>query len=81
MHTLICTTLFYGRGIGLYGRVERVGQIAIVFGIWAFQLALSPVWLRHLQFGPAEWLWRRLTYLDRQPFRRTVTESNADKAA
>jgi uncharacterized protein len=79
MHTLICTTLFYGRGFGLYGHVERVGQIAIVFAIWIFQLAISPVWLRHFHFGPAEWLWRRLTYLDRQPFRRTASDTNANR--
>mgnify|MGYP001603217225 FL=1 len=79
MHTLICTTLFYGRGFGLYGRVERIGQIAIVFAIWVFQLAISPVWLRHFHFGPAEWLWRTLTYFKRQPFRRTTANSNGDK--
>lgn len=42
------------RGFALY--VERVGQIATVFAIWAFQLAISPVWLRYFHFGPAEWL-------------------------
>lgn len=81
MHTLICTTLFYGRGFGLYGSVERVGQIAIVFAIWAFQLAISPVWLRQFHFGAAEWLWRSLTYLEWQPFRRTVADTNAEKPA
>jgi uncharacterized protein len=70
LQSLICTTTFYGRGLGLFGRVERVGQIAIVFAIWVFQLAVSPVWLRYFHFGPAEWLWRSLTYFKRQPFRR-----------
>lgn len=69
-HTLICTTIFYGRGFGMYGRVERVGQIFIVFAIWVVQLIWSPIWLRHFRFGPAEWLWRSLTYGRRQPLRR-----------
>jgi uncharacterized protein len=70
MHTVICTTLFYGHGFGLFGKVERVWQFEIVLVIWAFQLIVSPVWLRYFLFGPLEWLWRSLTYWQREPFRR-----------
>jgi uncharacterized protein len=69
LQTLICTTLFYGHGFGLYGRVERIGQILIVLCIWLFQLIFSALWLRSFRFGPAEWLWRSLTYRKFQPFR------------
>jgi uncharacterized protein len=62
MQSLICTTIFYGHGFGHFGNFERVGQLAIVIAIWAFQLILSPIWLRYFRFGPAEWLWRTLTY-------------------
>jgi len=70
LHTLICTTLFYGHGFGLFGRVERVGQIVIVVAIWLLQLLLSPLWLNRFRYGPFEWLWRSLTYLKLQPMRR-----------
>lgn len=70
LHTIICTTIFYGHGFGLFGHVGRVGQIGIVFAVWALQLAISPIWLRHYRFGPLEWLWRSLTYLEFQPMRR-----------
>jgi uncharacterized protein len=70
LQSLICTTIFYGHGFGLFGEVERVGQIAIVAGIWLFQLLVSPLWLRRFRFGPLEWLWRSLTYGRRQPFVR-----------
>ncbi len=70
LQTLICTTLFYGHGLGWFGRVERSGQLLIVAGIWAAQLILSPWWLRHYRFGPAEWLWRSLTYGQRLPLRQ-----------
>ncbi|MGB7062748.1 MAG: DUF418 domain-containing protein [Candidatus Zixiibacteriota bacterium] len=70
LQTIICTTIFYGHGLGLFGRVERSEQILIVIGIWVFQLLISPLWLGHFQFGPAEWLWRTLTYLRVQPMRR-----------
>lgn len=70
-HTLAATTIFYGHGLGLFGSVERTGQVAIVLGIWAVQLIASPIWLRHFQFGPLEWVWRSLTYGQRQAMRRS----------
>lgn len=70
LQTVICTTLFYGHGFGLFGRVERTGQAAVVVAVWAFQIVLSPLWLTRFRFGPLEWLWRTLAYMERQPFRR-----------
>jgi len=70
MQTVICTTIFYGHGLGLFGEVERVHQILIVFAVWIFQLWFSTFWLARFRFGPAEWLWRTLTYLKPQPMRR-----------
>ena len=72
LQTVICTTIFYGHGLGLYGAVDRVGQLAIVLGVWAVQSIASPLWLRRYRFGPAEWMWRSLTYGERPPFRRVV---------
>ncbi len=69
-HTLICTTLFLGHGFGLFGSVERIWQAVIVMAIWGVQLVWSPWWLERFRFGPAEWLWRTLSYLKRQPLRR-----------
>lgn len=70
LHTLIATTVFYGHGVGLFGSVERSGQVIIVLAIWVFQLVWSPIWLHFFNFGPAEWLWRSLTYWQRQPMVR-----------
>jgi uncharacterized protein len=69
MHTLICTTLFYGYGLRLFARLDRVQLMGIVIAIWAFQLWFSPIWLKYFRFGPAEWLWRSLSYGKRQSFR------------
>lgn len=60
--TLICTFLFYGHGLGLFGRIERGSQGLIVLGVWSLLLILSPLWLRNFRQGPLEWVWRRLTY-------------------
>jgi uncharacterized protein len=70
LDTLICTSIFYGFGMGLFGKVSRVGQIEVVLTIWVIQLAVSPIWLRYFRFGPLEWLWRSLTYWKLQPFRQ-----------
>ena len=68
MHSLICLFLFTGVGLALVGELERWALYLIVFAIWAFQLWLSPWWLDRYAFGPAEWLWRTLTYGSRQRF-------------
>jgi len=70
MQTVLCTTLFYGHGFGLYGYVDRSGQFFITLAIWALQLFWSPLWLRYFRFGPVEWLWRSATYLRPQPMLR-----------
>ena len=69
--TLICTVLFYsfGFGFGLFGKLERHQLYYVVVAIWAAQLVWSPLWLSHFRFGPFEWLWRSLTYWQRQPMR------------
>lgn len=69
-HSVICAFVFYGFGLGLYGQLERYELYYVVGAIWLFQLIVSPLWLKHYRFGPLEWLWRTLTYLERQPMRR-----------
>jgi uncharacterized protein len=69
LHSVICTFIFYGFGLGLFGAVERWAQMAVVVAIWAVQLILSPIWLRHFKFGPLEWAWRSLTYMRPQKMR------------
>jgi uncharacterized protein len=77
LQTLIATTLLYGHGFGLFGSVSRVGQILICLGIWIVQLAIAPLWLRHFEYGPLEWLWRSLTYWRRMPMRIRPAEVRA----
>jgi len=69
LHSLICLVLFTGAGFGLIGVFERWELYVIVLLIWMLQLALSPWWLKRYSFGPAEWLWRSLTYGSMQKWR------------
>lgn len=71
MHSIVLTTVFYGYGLGLYGEIPRLWQMTFVVALLAFQLWLSPLWLKNYRFGPVEWLWRSLTYWRRQPMRVT----------
>jgi uncharacterized protein len=70
MQSAICTTLFYGYGFGLYGKLPLYQLTYVVVALWLVQLVISPLWLRFFRFGPMEWLWRSLTYLRVQPMAR-----------
>ncbi len=67
--TVICTALFYGWGLGLFGYVDRTGQMLIVAAVFLLQLTVSPLWLYYFRYGPLEWLWRSLSYGSVQPLR------------
>ena len=67
--TVICTTLFYGYGFGLYGAVSRAQLYFVVVPIWLMMLAWSKPWLDRFRYGPLEWLWRSLSRFAWQPMR------------
>ena len=71
MHSVILTTVFYGYGLNLYAEVGRFAQMGFVVAVIVLQLYSSPWWLARYRFGPVEWLWRSLTYWQRQPMKRT----------
>ncbi len=67
LQSLICTTLFYSYGLDLFGKVRPSLGLLLTTAIFLIQVPLSVWWLRRFQFGPVEWLWRSLTYWQRQP--------------
>ncbi len=71
MQSLVCTTLFNGYGLGLFGRVGAAAGLGLAFLLYALQLVASRWWLRRFRFGPMERQWRSLTYLEPQPIRIT----------
>lgn len=78
--SIIFTTLFYGYGFGQNGRVGSAGIFGYAALIYAAQLAICVWWVRRFRFGPAEWLWRTLTYLRLQPMRLPRSETAGAKA-
>lgn len=72
MQSIICTLLFFGYGLGYYGKIQRYEQFYVVGAVWAFQILFSVMWLKFFRFGPLEWLWRSLTYWKLQPMRKST---------
>lgn len=68
LQTLICTTIFYSYGLGLYGKVGPAVGLLLTLAIYAALLAASAWWVKRFAFGPMEWVWRSVTYLRRPPF-------------
>ena len=52
MQTIIATSIFYGFGLGLFGYIDRTGQILIMILIWGLLLFICPLWLKRYQYGP-----------------------------
>jgi uncharacterized protein len=65
--SLVCTTLFYSYGFGLYGKVGPAIGLALTCLIYISLALLSMWWLRNFRFGPMEWIWRSLSYWKLQP--------------
>jgi len=70
--SLIFGWIFYGYGLGLFGRLGVASALAIGLVVYAAQVLFSAWWLRRYRYGPVEWLWRTLMYGVRQPMRQTA---------
>lgn len=55
---------FFGFGLGMWRYMGPTWSL--IFGICFFlvQLSMSKYWIKHFYYGPLEWLWRALTYMN-----------------
>ena len=67
LQSVVFVLLFFGYGLGWYGKVGAFGGLLLSVSLFALQMVASRWWLRHFRFGPFEWLWRSLTYWKKQP--------------
>jgi uncharacterized protein len=75
--SLVFLFVLYGFGLGLlpyFGATYCLGLALLVF---ALQIAFSRWWLERYRFGPLEWVWRSLTYGERQPMRLEPSRAEA----
>ena len=68
--SVILGLIFYSYGLGLIGRLGSAPAAAIGVVIFTGQVGFSRFWLKRYRFGPAEWLWRSMTYGEWQPMRQ-----------
>ncbi|WP_456774421.1 DUF418 domain-containing protein [Bradyrhizobium sp. USDA 4369] len=69
MQSVIFGVVFYGYGLGLFGRLSVSLALGIGVTVYGLQVLVSWYWLKVFQFGPVEWLWRSMMYNRRQPMR------------
>jgi uncharacterized protein len=69
MQSVIFGWIFYGYGLGLFGKLGVTAALAIGIGVYFLQVAFSAYWLQRYLYGPVEWLWRGAMYGRWQPFR------------
>jgi len=81
MTSIIMTTIFYGYGLGLTGKLERAELFLVMLGMWALILLWSKPWLERFYYGPFEWLWRSLARLSVPKMRRPRESLNPGTVA
>lgn len=62
LQSVICTTIFYHYGFGLYGKIDVPTAVYIVLGIYVIQVIMSELWLSKFKQGPLEATVKRFTY-------------------
>ncbi|HET6447380.1 MAG TPA: M20/M25/M40 family metallo-hydrolase [candidate division Zixibacteria bacterium] len=75
IQSLVLTLIFYGYGLALYGQIGPSVGLILTILVYASQIRFSAWWLKRYRFGPMEWLWRTLTYGQRQPLQRGTRTS------
>lgn len=69
--TVVCILIFYGYGLGYFGKFGAVRSTLLALGVFTTQIMISTLWLKYFAYGPIEWIWRQLTYGRRLNLRRS----------
>jgi len=67
MQTVMFGALFYGFAFGQAFILGPAAVTAYAVVFFAVQIVACNWWVRHFRFGPMEWVWRSLTYMEWQP--------------
>jgi uncharacterized protein len=67
--SIVCVAFYTGITTGLYGHVGPAWDMVATVLLFAAQVLFSHWWLRRFRFGPAEWVWRAMTYGKLPPLR------------
>lgn len=78
LQTVICTTVFYGYGLGLFGRIGVILSLLLGIGLFMLQLVGSTFYLKRFKQGPLEKVMRTFVYLE-NPFRKSKKLQQKDE--
>ncbi len=68
-HSIIGVLVFYGWGLGMWGKFGVTTSLTVVAIIFVAQAVFSHWWLSHFRYGPLEWLSRCVIYATWLPMR------------
>jgi uncharacterized protein len=70
--SIVMGLLFYGYGLGVFGKLGRMELLLVTLAAWGLMLAWSKPWLERYRYGPLEWVWRSLTHWRVERLRRAL---------
>lgn len=73
LQPLIGVPFFYNYALGMYKNMGTTWCFLYAIGFLVLQLLFSSYWLKRFHYGPFEWVWRSLTFLDFKTKFRRVT--------
>jgi uncharacterized membrane protein YeiB len=76
---IIPYVIFFHYGFNLSGKIGPFYRLLLALPVYVSLIFLSRWWFKHFTIGPAEWLWRSLTYLKFQPMRLKASNKNEEK--
>ncbi|MFP5115421.1 DUF418 domain-containing protein [Bacillaceae bacterium C204] len=53
-----------GKMLDVVGHLTYLQSLSLCLVIYVIQFSFSSLWLRYFRYGPLEWVWRLLTYLE-----------------
>lgn len=61
----------------LFGSITYLQSLIVCLMIYVIQIIFSLIWLRFFQYGPLEWIWRIVTYLEVPTMKKRAKERPA----
>ncbi|WP_289889805.1 DUF418 domain-containing protein [Virgibacillus pantothenticus] len=63
LQTIVCVSIFYGYGLGLFGKLGVLTGVGLSIVVFAIQMVLSFYYIKRFRSGPFEKIMRIWTYL------------------
>ena len=63
MQSILGSFIYFGFGLGLYNVLNTTASFGVGILLVCFQIFFCRWWLRNHKHGPAEWVWRKATWI------------------